>query len=988
MIRRATFDLTGLPPTPEEVDAFLADDTADAYERLIDRLLASPRYGQRWGRHWLDLVRYAESDGYRQDAFRPHAWRYRDYVVRAFNTDKPYDRFLTEQLAGDELDPDDPELRVATGYLRLGTYEYNQRNVRGQWADILNDITDVTGEVFLGLSIGCARCHDHKFDPILQKDYYRLQAFFTPLLPRDDLTLATPRQWADYQAKRAAWKKAAADILRQIEALERPYRDKGTASAIAKFPDEIKAILAKPETDRSLLERQLGALAFRQIAFEHDQVPSLLKGTAKARWDELHEALKRYDDLRPVAPDPVLTATDLGPVSPPTVIPGDRKQEPIEPGYLSVLDPEPARIEPSPAAPQSTGRRLALARWLSRPDNPLSTRVIVNRVWQYHFGRGLAGTSSDFGRMGESPSHPELLDWLATEFVANGWHIKPLHRLILTSATYRQAAQRSESDLAAGQRIDPENRLLWKRTVQRLDAEEIRDAMLAASGELDPAIGGPSVPTSRPRRTIDTRVIRNSRDALLDAFDAADGTSSTPRRNTTTTATQALLLINGEWALARAKALAARLERLEPSSTDDRDRIVLAYRLAFGRQPEPDEIAEAMAFIKRQAKLLPHSAQRSITAADHDALVDFCHVLLNSNEFLYVATERRSEDCPGHGTSDHVLHRVTPLTRRDWLLQAGAGFGALAAWRPAGARRGCRTGARRSHSPISAPWRRPATAKSVIFLFMEGGPSHLDTFDPKPELNRLAGQSLPPSFKPVITPMGEGRAPLMASRRKWKQHGQSGIWVSDWLPHIATCVDDIAVIRSCWSNGLNHVGGVCQMNTGSTLAGRPSMGSWVTYGLGTENANLPGLRRDARFSAFAGGRRSAELGHWLHAGGLPGDALGQRCRAVRQPENARRDRPGAARREARALGPAQSPPSPRPRRPVRARRPDQELRAGVPHASRGTRGRRPVARDGRNPRPLRPGRSGGRDHRTPLPAGSPAGRAWRAVRPDLLRRGE
>ena len=313
LIRRATFDLTGLPPTPEEVDTFLADDRADAYERVIDRLLASPRYGQRWGRHWLDLVRYAESDGYRQDAVRPHAWRYRDYVVRAFNTDKPYDRFLTEQLAGDELDPDDVELRVATGYLRLGTYEYNQRNVRGQWADILNDITDVTGEVFLGLSIGCARCHDHKFDPILQKDYYRLQAFFTPLLPRDDMTAATPRQFADYQVKFTAWQKAAADILREIKALEQPYRDKGTASAIAKFPDDIKEILAKPEQDRSLLEQQLGAMAFRQITFEHDQVPSLLKGTAKVRWNELHNALKQYDALRPVPLAPVLTATDLGP---------------------------------------------------------------------------------------------------------------------------------------------------------------------------------------------------------------------------------------------------------------------------------------------------------------------------------------------------------------------------------------------------------------------------------------------------------------------------------------------------------------------------------------------------------------------------------------------------------------------------------------------------------------------------------------------------
>jgi Protein of unknown function (DUF1549)/Protein of unknown function (DUF1553)/Planctomycete cytochrome C len=636
LIRRATFDLTGLPPTPEALEEFLADDTANAYDRLIDRLLASPRYGQRWGRHWLDLVRYAESDGYRQDAFRPHAWRYRDYVVRAFNTDKPYDRFVTEQLAGDELNPDDPELRVATGYLRLGTYEYNQRDVPGQWADILNDITDVTGEVFLGVSIGCARCHNHKFDPILQKDYYRLQAFFTPLLLRDDLTLASPRQWADYQAQRAAWEKAAADILRQIDALERPYRDKGTASAIAKFPDEIKAILAKPDTDRSLLERQLGALAFRQIAYEHDQVPSLLKETAKSRWDELHRLLKRHDATRPVAPDLVLTATDLGPVSPTTLIPGDRKHEPIKPGYLSVLDPTPARITPSPTAPQSTGRRLALARWLSQADNPLSTRVIVNRIWQYHFGRGLAGTSSDFGRMGEAPSHPELLDWLATEFVATGWQVKPLHRLILTSSAYRQAARCSESDLAAGQRIDPENRLLWKRTAQRLDAEEIRDAMLTASGELDPTIGGPSVPTSRPRRTIDTRVVRNTRDALLDAFDDSDGTASTPRRNTTTTATQALLLINGDWALARAKALAARLERVKPTSTDERDRIVLAYRTALGRQPEPDEIAEAMAFVNRQTIFLPNSTKRSHTAAGHDAFVDFCHVLLNSNEFLYV----------------------------------------------------------------------------------------------------------------------------------------------------------------------------------------------------------------------------------------------------------------------------------------------------------------------------------------------------------------
>jgi hypothetical protein len=633
LIRRATFDLIGLPPTPEELDAFLADGAPDAYERLVDRLLASPRYGQRWARHWLDLVRYAESDGYRQDAFRPQAWQYRDYVVRAFNMDKPYDRFMTEQLAGDELDPEDLELRVATGYLRLGTYEYNQRNVRAQWADILNDITDVSGEVFLGLSIGCARCHDHKFDPILQKDYYRLQAFFTPLLPRDDLVMAEPGRWIEYQARLAAWEKAAGEILERIRATERAYRDRGTASATAKFPEDIQAILRKPEQDRSPLERQLGWLAYRQIRFEHEQVPSLLKGRFKAQWDELQTALKRFDALRPVAPAPVLTATDVGPVSPPTLIPGERNGDPIAPGFPSVLDPSPAQISPSAAAPRTTGRRLALARWLSRPDNPLSTRVNVNRVWLYHFGRGLVGTPSDFGRLGDPPSHLELLDWLAVELVSRGWHLKALHRLIMSSATYRQDSKRSLRDLATAQGADPENRLLWKRTVQRLDAEEIRDAMLATSGELEPMIGGPSAPISEPRRTIDTQTVRNVRDALLDAFDAPDGNATTPRRNTTTSPSQALLLLNGEWALARANALASRLER---SSSDDRDRILIAYRLAFGRHPEPNELEDAIAFLVRQTHLAERAAERPRLAAHHAAFVDFCHVLFNSNEFFYI----------------------------------------------------------------------------------------------------------------------------------------------------------------------------------------------------------------------------------------------------------------------------------------------------------------------------------------------------------------
>ena len=485
LIRRVTFDLTGLPPTPAEVDAFLADRATDAYERLVDRLLESPAYGQRWASHWLDLVRYSESDGHRQDAFRPQAWRYRDYVVRSFNTDKPYDRFLTEQLAGDELDPDDPELRVAVGYLRLGTYEYNQRNARGQWGDILNDITDVTGEVFLGLSLGCARLsHDHKFDPILQRDYYRLQAFFTPLMQRDDLTNARQGEWSEYQAKLALWEKAAAEILRQIKLIEQPYRDKGAAAALAKLPDDIQAILRKPDLDRSPLEKQVGALAYRQIAYEHAQVPAQLKGPAKAAWDKLQKELKAFDALRPAPLEPVLTVTDIGPVSPPTCIPGERSEKALAPGFLSVLDPSDLRIEANPHSPHSTRRRTALARWLSRPDNPLSTRVIVNRIWQYHFGRGLAGTPSDFGHLGDPPSHPELLDWLAVDFVRQGWRLKRLHRLMVTSSAYRQSARRRPREVTAAHRVDPANRLLWKRTVTRLDAEEIRDAILASSDEL------------------------------------------------------------------------------------------------------------------------------------------------------------------------------------------------------------------------------------------------------------------------------------------------------------------------------------------------------------------------------------------------------------------------------------------------------------------------------------------------------------------------
>ncbi len=309
--------------------------------------------------------------------------------------------------------------------------------------------------------------------------------------------------------------------------------------------------------------------------------------------------------LAPAEPGSVMGATDVGPVAPPTIVPGGRKRGPIEPGFPAVMEAGPARIAPPAAAPRSTGRRLALARWLGRPDNPLSTRVIVNRIWQYHFGRGLAGTPSDFGRLGEPPSHPELLDWLASEFVRGGWRWKPMHRLIVTSAAYRQASRRPLEEVVKAARIDSEDRLLWKQTVRRLDAEEIRDAMLAVSGDLDPRIGGPAVEASRNRRTIETRIMRNAPDAMLTAFDAPDGSGSTPRRDTTTTSTQALLLLNGPWTLARARGLAGRLERLSPGSAGHRDHVLLAYRLAMVRPPEPGEVDQAVAFIAQTGTLGP-----------------------------------------------------------------------------------------------------------------------------------------------------------------------------------------------------------------------------------------------------------------------------------------------------------------------------------------------------------------------------------------------
>jgi hypothetical protein len=623
LIRRATFDLHGLPPTPAEVDAFVKDPSSDAYERLLDRLLASPRYGERMARQWLDLVRYAESDGFKQDAYRPNAWRYRDYVIRSFNEDKPYDRFVAEQLAGDEVAPDDPNVIVATGYLRHWPYEYNQRDVPKQWADILSDVTDVTGDALLGLSVGCAKCHDHKFDPILQSDYYRLQAFFAPMLPRDDVPLASEAEQATFAKQQAEWERKTAVVRAQIAVIEAPFIRKTAEIALSKFPPETQAILAAPPAGRTPLEQQWAWLAYRQVYDPDENPPVKIDGkkdpALKERYESLKKELAATDADRPPPLAKGQVVGDVGPVAPPTYLPGDRSHV-LEPGTPVVLDGAACKLPPIVPTANSTGRRTALAKWITDPANPLTARVMVNRVWQSHFGRGLVGTSSDFGHLGERPSHPELLDWLAGQFVTHGWSMKQMHRLIMTSAAYRQASEGSPSAQVAVTN-DPENRLVWRMSPRRLDAEQVRDAMLAASGELSGDAGGPPVDAKVPRRSIYTKATRNTRDRLLDAFDAPESFCSVASRNCTTTPSQSLLLLNGEWPLKRAEAFAARVRR-EANTSDPSAQVDVAYRLAYCREPSAGERNRAASFLTRE---------------NGDAgLVDLCHVLLSSNEFLYV----------------------------------------------------------------------------------------------------------------------------------------------------------------------------------------------------------------------------------------------------------------------------------------------------------------------------------------------------------------
>jgi hypothetical protein len=638
LLRRVYFDLIGLPPTPAEVAAFLKDTSPDAYEKVVDRLLASPQFGERQAVWWLDVARFAETDGFKADDVRPNAWRYRDYVIKSFNADKPFDRFVKEQLAGEELFPDNPDAIVATGFLRHFPYEYNAVDVELKRQDMLNDITDTTAAAFLGITLGCAKCHDHKTDPVTQQDYYRFQAFFAGFWPVD-VPLLSSTERAEYDRKVAAWEAETEDLRHEMAEIEKPIREKATLKERGRFPDEYAHLLDIPTDNRTPLQRQLGMLVERQVYTRNKINPTQMKQAEREKWEGMAKKMAEFDKDRPPEPPAAMSLTDVGRVCPPAKLLKrgswrNPAKEELTPGFITSIDKRDPEVKPTE---KTSGRRTALANWIASKDNPLTARVIVNRLWQHHFGRGLVATSGDFGVTGERPTHPELLDWLAKELTAKDWSLKHIHRLIVTSTAYRQSAK-SE----AGAKVDPDNSLLWKFPGRRLDGESLRDAMLAVSGRLNPKAGGPGVfpevppelqkaapgwkvtadASERDRRSVYVFVKRNLRYPLFALFDATDRTETCSRRFTTTTAPQALTMLNDPIVLGFAKSFAARVQKeagTEPAKVVDR-----AFEIALSRQPTADERDTMVTFLKQ------HSGTTG------EAVTDLCHALLNLNEFLYV----------------------------------------------------------------------------------------------------------------------------------------------------------------------------------------------------------------------------------------------------------------------------------------------------------------------------------------------------------------
>jgi hypothetical protein len=592
LLRRVFLDLIGLPPTPAEQEAFLKNPTPEALDAVVEELLSRPAHGERWGRHWLDLVRYAETKGFERDAAKPQVWRYRDYVLRAFNADKPFDRFILEQIAGDELPDADADALLATGYYRLGPWDDEPADPKEDRFDQLDDMVSTTAQVFLGLTLGCARCHNHKFEPLTAHDYYRMVAVFNTLQrPKND------RTELDLPVGTRAQIQAVAERDERL----RPLR--------LSFLGQRLAALGSPLAG-------LGSLSTEQMARKlSDAVPDLPRGYF----------------MREPSPEP-----------PPThiLIRGSpaRPGPEVAPGVPAVLvSTQPAFLPPGEHTSQ---RRQTLARWIARGDNPLTARVLVNRVWQLHFGEGLVRTPSDFGVMGSPPTHPELLDWLARRFVEDGWSLKKLHRLILTSNTYRMS-KRSRAECAGE---DPENLLLWRVPYRRLEVEAIRDSMLVVSGQLNAKMYGPSMYPPVPkealegssdpdkiwkasdeheaaRRTVYAHLKRSMIVPLLEVLDVCDTTRTSAKRNVTSVAPQALTLLNGDFTNRQAQHLAERLVR--EVGMDGDKQIERAYVLALSRPPTATEREAMKVFLRREAE------------NGGDPLAQMCRVIFNLNEFVY-----------------------------------------------------------------------------------------------------------------------------------------------------------------------------------------------------------------------------------------------------------------------------------------------------------------------------------------------------------------
>ena len=730
LIRRAYLDLIGLLPPPEAVDAFVKDPARDAYEKLVDRLLASPNYGERWGRNWLDVVRYADSSGFEFDITVDNAWRYRDYVIKAFNEDKPYNHFIVEQLAGDELDQPTNDSLIATTYYRVGPrVRFRELNYPSYRYDYMDDMVRTTFQGFQGLSANCARCHDHKFDPITRLDYYKSVAAFWGYVDYDQ-PLVPKAKVDEYNAALKALEKEMTPLRQEIARIEKPYREKQreqqVQDALKKFPADIQEAIRTPEAQRTpgqkLLVAQViiggddvdpdnlvvdaNASAKAKAAAKANQVfgagseygKKLLKlnDADEKRRAELLAKIARIEDRLP-APLPTadgvrdgdyrLTPDGLGDSHIPGTgrpdyglkccfipAPGQKFEVPplyfaakgedlkgeastfqVQPGFLTVLSngtPPAAAHVPNRSDYVTSGRRRALAEAIASADNPLTARVMVNRIWGWHFGTGIVATPGNFGKMGVPPSHPELLDWLATEFVQRGWSVKQIHRLIMTSETYKMdSAFSREADL----KTDPTDVYLWRFPPHRLEAEIIRDATLSASAQLNPQAGGepffPAIPASlradQPRgvweltkeepstwrRSVYAYVKRGLKYPMFEVFDEPDLNVTCERRATSTVPTQALTLLNNEFTLLQANYFADRVWKAAGANPEKQ--IGEMYRIAFSREPSASEMRANLAFLKKQTESAA-AKNGAGDAAARSALGDLAHVTLNLNEFVYI----------------------------------------------------------------------------------------------------------------------------------------------------------------------------------------------------------------------------------------------------------------------------------------------------------------------------------------------------------------